>query len=177
MSIRKVLKEECGPNPEDAATWLAAETGGAVIVAGKILDKGDHFVIPVFSADGKSEFRGNGGAAAGRQMFQVLRPGVATDGTKFQRQFTEFKFPISLQIEDGSLFSATIPQSDTIDPTSIVVETGPQAELERKRFESEGGPEAEVKGWTTRTGNPKYSGAQPDSGKFSHPQKHDKKEI
>ena len=147
MSIRKVLKSECGPNPEDAAAWLNSETGGQVVVAGKILDKGDHFVIPVFSADGSNEFRGGGGAAAGRQMFQVIAPGVATDRTKFQGQTVEFFFPKSLNLEVGSTFSAAIPQSNYIEADTIFVESGSRAEGERKEFES---TEPEVKGWEPR---------------------------
>src|SRR5271156_3844119 len=118
MSIRKVAKSECGPRPEDAAAWLAEETGGQCIVAGQIQDKGDHFVIPVFSADGRSEFEGNG-AAAGRNMFTVLAPGVASDGSRFQGQSVEFFFPKSLGLEVGDMFSANIPLSTDIDPASI----------------------------------------------------------
>src|SRR5271155_4875458 len=153
MSVRKVAKSECGPRPEDAAAWLAEETGGQCIVAGQIQDKGDHFVIPVFSADGRSEFEGNG-AAAGRMMFTVLAPGVASDGSRFQGKIVEFFFPKSEGLEGGDVFSAAIPIGTDISPDTIFLESGPKAEKERKEMESAGGPERENRGWDPHRGTP-----------------------
>ncbi|MGB6496340.1 MAG: hypothetical protein WBF09_05040 [Candidatus Acidiferrum sp.] len=169
MSVRKVAKAECGNTPADAAAWLAEETGGQCIVAGQIQDKGDHFVIPVFSADGRSEFEGNG-AAAGRRNFTVLAPGVASDGTRFQGQMVEFFFPKSEGLEVGDVFSANIPLSIDIDPASIFVESGPNAEKERKDKESAGGPEREKRGWQPNLGTPDtgLGGGKPHNGRFSN---------
>lgn len=169
MAVRKVFKEECGPRPEDAAAWLAEETGGQCVVAGQIQDKGDHFVIPVFSADGRSEFAGNG-AAAGRKMFTVLGLGVASDGSRFEGQMVEFFFPKSEGLEVGDVFSAAIPLSTDIDPDSIFVENGPNAEKERKEKESIGGPEREKRGWQPNLGTPDtgLGGGKPHNGRFSN---------
>jgi hypothetical protein len=166
MSVRKVLKSECGPHVEDAKAWLAAETGGQVICAGPIEDRGDHLVIPCFSSDGLNEFQGNG-AAAGRKMFTVLAPGVASDGSRYEGKPIEFYFSESLGLEVGDVFSATIPLSTDIDPASVFVESGPSAGRERERFESAGGPEKDARGWQPQ-GTPHRIAGTPDSGRFSH---------
>ena len=169
MSVRKVLKSECGKNPEDAKAWLAAETGGQVICAGPIEDHGDHFVIPVFSADGCNEFQGNG-AAAGRKLFTVTAAGVASDGSRFDGELIEFFFSKKLDLKVGDVFSADIPLGTDIDANGIFVEMGPSAgKMERKEFESAGGPEAEVRGygWDPHRGTPHKIAGRPHNGRFS----------
>src|SRR5437870_1406711 len=118
---RDISKQEC-PTPDHVDVWLAEETGGQVVRAGKPQDMGDCWRVPVFSSDGRSAW--GGPCAAGRQMFSVVAPGVASDGTKFEGKLIEFQCPKDIAV--GSTFSAAIPQSERIDPESIFVESGPQ---------------------------------------------------
>jgi len=169
MSVRKVLKSECGQCPEDAAAWLVAETGGQCVVSGKIIDDGDSWIIPVYSADGRNEWYSS--AAAGRQIFRVMTPGVCSDGTRFRnpqtKQSEAIEFHCPKNLTPGTVFSATIPQSDCVDPDSIVVESVPtpdglKAFGERPQFESVGPYSG---GWAPITGNPNYSTGTP----WKHP--------
>ena len=164
---RDISKTEC-PTPAHVDVWLAEETGGQVVRAGEPQDMGDYFRVPVFSSDGRCAW--GGGCAAGRQMFSVIAPGVASDGTRFENELIKFRCPKSIAV--GATFSAKIPYDDVIDAESIFVESGPQATGERQEFESADGARPEGKGCTSSIGSSKYhEGATPDSGRFSHPTK------
>src|SRR5260370_9756283 len=124
------------------------------------IDKQTYWRVPVFSADGGHDPNKGG---AGRMMFMVLRPEVATDGKKYKGELIEYSFRFDIEL--GSTFSAAVPTEPHIDDETIFIESGPQHQGERKQFDSA----AELRGWTPRTGDPTYSGARPDSGRFSHP--------
>ncbi len=163
---RDISKTEC-PTADHVDVWLAEETGGQVVRAGEPQDMGDYFRVPVFSSDGRCAWGGD--CAAGRQMFSVIAPGVASDGTNFQDELIRFRCPESIVV--GSTFSAKIPAGDFIDSESIFVESGPQATGERQEFESADGARPGGKGRTPVIGSSKYnaSGAQAHDGRFSHP--------
>jgi hypothetical protein len=159
--FRDISKDEC-PNARDIGAWLANETGGAVVMSAPPIDKQTYWRVPVFSADGGHE---PNRAGAGRMMFSVIRPHIATDGTKYKGELIEYSF--TSDIEPGSTFSAAVPTDPHIDDETIFIESGPQHQGERKQFDSV----SEPKGWTPRTGNSSYApGAHSDTGRFSHPQ-------
>jgi hypothetical protein len=177
---RIISKADC-PRAEDVARYLLEDTGGQVILAGKVTETEDAWIVPVFSADGGQIYSGS--AAAGRQTFRVIRGGVATDGTKFHDGQKVvpilFKFSKDLKLAPGTVFSASIPPGTTIDSNSVFVEyvVDEQGNLkpapgEREEFESQGvepcGPS-----WEPRS-NPDsgLNGGIPHDGKFSHPEAH-----
>jgi hypothetical protein len=101
-----------------------------------------------------------------RIFFKVNRIGHCTDETGF-----EYKLPASLHLNKGdkiSLPANQAPVGEEIQSNDIFVETGEFSTPERAEFET-AGPESKGS-WTPRTGDPTYSGARPDSGRFSHPQ-------
>ena len=106
-----------------------------------------------------------------RVYFKVSRPGYVVDEMNF-----EYQLPKSLaHLNRGdrvSLPASEAPTGDVFAHTAnLCVESGDFAELklsgERKAFESAG---HDSKGsWTPQVGSSKYSGAQPDSGRFFPP--------
>ena len=113
-----------------------------------------------------------------RQTFRLIRPGVCTDGTKFEGRCVEFFYdadklpPERALLRPGELFSAEIlvGTQDQLDPDSIFLE-------ERGNFESAattwglGTDDADVgqaRGWQPRN-NPDtgLNGGTPHNGRFS----------
>lgn len=184
MSVRNVSKldmETAGfqPTPENVQDYLVSETG-VLVVDGKILDRGDFYEVPVFSADGRSIPRSEAGA--GRCMYRVIADGVCTDETKFRTEkgeieYVEFKFPKRLGFKVGSRFSARVAQGTSLsdDPNTgdeIFLEFAPDEygrivpiKAEREEFESAGiekGPS-----WAPAPGGTPHNalnGGHPDSG-------------
>ena len=101
-----------------------------------------------------------------RIFFRVSRRGHCIDQTGY-----EYKLPARLaHLNPGdkiSLPSEHAPVGDAITSDDVFIETGEFSTNERAEFET-AGPESKGS-WTPRTGDPTYSGARPDSGRFSHP--------
>lgn len=103
--------------------------------------RGNLWRVPVFSADGG---RTPNKAGAGRMMFSVIRPHVATDGKSYKGELVEYSF--TSDIEPGSTFSAAVPTEPHIDDATIFIESGSQHQGEREQFDSA----TEPRGWTPR---------------------------
>jgi hypothetical protein len=153
--FRDISIDEC-PNARDISGWLANETGGAVVMSAAPIDKQTYWRVPVFSADGGHT---PNKAGAGRMMFSVIRPHVATDGKSYKGELIEYSF--ASDIEPGSTFSAAVPTEPYIDDATIFIESGPQHRGEREQFDSV----AETGGWSPKTGNSGFSTGTP----WQHP--------
>ena len=160
MSVRKISKLDMrlagfSDDIDNVQNYLTSETG-TLVIDGKIVDCGDYYDCPVFSADGRSQSTSNAGP--GRCMYQVLsEDGVATDGTSYEGGLVTFNFPKSLGFKKGSKFSAAYAHGLNIDPASIYLEFVPDkfgrlvpAEVERDDFES-AGIEKKSPSWEPRT--------------------------
>jgi hypothetical protein len=102
-----------------------------------------------------------------RVYFKISKPGHAVDQTGY-----EYKLPAQLaHLNRGdkiSLPAEHAPVGDAITSNDVFIETGQFSVPERAEFET-AGPESKGS-WTPRIGDPSYSGARPDPGRFSHPQ-------
>jgi hypothetical protein len=101
-----------------------------------------------------------------RIFFKISRFGHCIDQTGY-----EFTLPARLaHLNPGdkiSLPSEHAPVGEEIQSNDIFIETGEFSIPERAEFET-AGPESKGS-WTPRIGDPSYSGACADSGRFSHP--------